>query len=138
MVVVANDKNVREQLFVTSFAYLATTNSWIPVSDIPFIRLSTAEPNGIRDVSLTGVQLLQNVPNPFTRQTVINYQLEEPDAVTLEIHDLTGRLLATYGEGVRSAGANSFIINADALTKGIYFYSLKTKRGVITKKMIVE
>jgi hypothetical protein len=48
---------------------------------------------------------LWNEPNPFTRRTTFHYALSEGAAVSLTIHDVAGRLVATVVDAVLPAGA---------------------------------
>jgi hypothetical protein len=57
--------------------------------------------------------------------------------VTLKIFDVLGKEVATLVNEVKSAGNYSVKFDASNLSSGIYFYQLKTKDFVGTKKMIL-
>jgi hypothetical protein len=88
------------------------------------------------------VKLLQNQPNPFNWSTVIEYSLSVSSSVTLNIYDLTGRLVKTLVEGPREPGHYSIGWNGkdDAgrqVASGVYFYRLKAGDFVDTKRLIL-
>ena len=83
--------------------------------------------------------LLQNFPNPFNPATVISYQLPQGFAgnVSLKIYDILGRVVKTLVNETKTAGSYSINFNAENLSSGIYFYSLRAGNLVNTKKMLL-
>jgi hypothetical protein len=60
-------------------------------------------------------------PNPFNPSTTLSLNLEENSAVTVKLHDVTGREVLTVLENASlSAGSHSVIVQASALTSGRY------------------
>ncbi len=90
------------------------------------------------DVAPKLSHLGQNYPNPFSRSTVVNYELANPGDVTIEIRDLTGRKVAEINEGGKTAGHHSFQIDGTQLESGIYFYTLKSGALSETRRMVVN
>lgn len=82
-------------------------------------------------------QLEQNYPNPFNPDTKIGYSLSSSDRVSLAIFDVLGRRIATLFDQDIPAGSHSIVFDAKDISSGIYFYSLKTSRFRVTKKMVV-
>ncbi|TNE68897.1 T9SS type A sorting domain-containing protein [bacterium] len=81
--------------------------------------------------------LSQNYPNPFNPSTTIKFSLPKADQVSLEIYDVTGRLVQTLVNGMRNAGYHQVQFNASGLASGLYFYRLSSKQGVVTKKLML-
>lgn len=90
-----------------------------------------------------GFFLLQNYPNPFNPQTTITFSLSLPAWVSLRIHDLLGREVATMLDN-RKYDAGTYAIFFDALARqqgnsplasGIYFYRL-TARAAAEGRLI--
>jgi hypothetical protein len=105
------------------------------------VRLNLNDNGNISDgIDLTGSlsSLEQNFPNPFNSRTEINYKLAVANDVTIDITDITGRVVKQLDEGYRSVGSHSATINADDFESGIYFYTLKAGDFVETKRMIVK
>jgi len=85
-----------------------------------------------------GFKLSQNYPNPFNHETIINYELNSPDFVTLKVYDINGRETITLIEDNQNAGGHSFRFDAVNLASGIYFYRLATSSGFSeNRKMIL-
>jgi hypothetical protein len=90
---------------------------------------------------LKGTILYQNIPNPFTEKTQINYTIGiMVQNISISIFDMQGGLLKTYDRLSVSDGKGSITINGGELRAGMYMYSLiidgkeiDTKRMILTK-----
>ncbi len=82
--------------------------------------------------------LAQNYPNPFVGSTEIPYELGLASDVTIDIKDLTGRVVMQIDEGTQPAGQHNFVLNATQLEAGVYFYTLKAGQFQETKRMIIN
>ncbi|TET45637.1 T9SS type A sorting domain-containing protein [candidate division TA06 bacterium] len=80
-------------------------------------------------------ELLQNEPNPFGQRTVIGYSLPAAGAVTLEVYDITGRLVKTLVDEHQKLGSYRIEWKAKTASSGIYFYRLQAGGFRDTKKM---
>ncbi len=81
--------------------------------------------------------LSQNYPNPFNPSTEINYTLAKSGNVTLTIYNLLGSEVATLVNGFMEAGKHSVKFDANDITSGIYFYTIKADNFTSTRKMIL-
>jgi hypothetical protein len=111
------------------------------------------EPTGIEDITQApaSFELLQNYPNPFNPSTTIEYSLPvvktqhaaSPHSnngllpVKLVVYDILGREVAVLVDGYKHAGNYKVSFNAESLTSGVYFYTLKAGNFVESKKMIL-
>ncbi len=79
----------------------------------------------------------QNTPNPFDKETVINYFVEERSAASsILVFDMNGKLLKTYK--LNGNGNGNLTISANDFQPGMYYYSLIiNNKEVGTKKMIL-
>ena len=81
--------------------------------------------------------LNQNIPNPFTENTLISFFL--PKNITkakLIIYDLNGKEL--YSENIEERGYVEFSLTKGSLSEGMYLYSLIAENKIIaTKRMIL-
>ncbi|MBW7855342.1 T9SS type A sorting domain-containing protein [Ignavibacteria bacterium CHB1] len=84
-----------------------------------------------------GFKLLQNYPNPFNPETTIKFSIPEYTAVTLEVFDVTGKLLYTLISTELQAGSYSMKFNANSLASGIYFYKLTAGNYQATRRFIL-
>lgn len=80
------------------------------------------------------VTLSQNYPNPFNPSTTITFSLNKQEQVTLEVFNMTGQLVETISNKLYSSGSHSVTLQADHLASGVYFYRLKTRTLLLTKK----
>jgi len=85
--------------------------------------------------------LSQNYPNPFNPSTVIDFSIASEGVVSLNIYDITGRLVSTLVNGNLSVGYHSIAWNGVddngmSVSAGIYIYALQTEASSITRKMV--
>ncbi|MCC6864631.1 MAG: T9SS type A sorting domain-containing protein [Ignavibacteria bacterium] len=96
---------------------------------------------GIQNISNevpSGFSLSQNYPNPFNPNTKIRFSVPKSSIVTLEVFDVTGKLVKTLARNEAvTAGTKEVDFNASGLASGIYFYTLKSGDFTQTKKMIL-
>lgn len=83
-----------------------------------------------------------NYPNPFDRQTTIEFTLPEPADVTLSVFDLMGRRVATLVEGRRAAGVHQVQWQGrgadDALlASGLYLVRLTAGQHIRTGRLTI-
>jgi hypothetical protein len=86
--------------------------------------------------------LSQNVPNPFTEETVIEYQIEDDGTVLLEVYSINGQKIKSLVNENKKAGIykvywNRYDSNNRRVPDGLYIYLLKSKDYVVYKKAIV-
>ena len=89
----------------------------------------------------TEFQLSQNFPNPFNPETSISYQLSAPGKVTVKIYNTMGQMVRTLVNANKPAGNykvtwNGKDNNGFAVSSGIYFYQMRAKDFVQTRKML--
>jgi hypothetical protein len=70
-------------------------------------------------------RILGNYPNPFSRQTRIDLELDRNGPVQLEIFDVAGRLATTLAGGVYETGGVSFVWDTREMPPGVYFIRLR-------------
>ena len=83
-----------------------------------------------------GFELFQNTPNPFNGLTTIPFNLPKAGNVTLNVYDITGKVVLSQ-KGTFTKGMNEIRIeNTDLSVKGIMYYQLEFNGVVATRKMI--
>ena len=81
--------------------------------------------------------LLDISPNPFTGFLILKYTLTVPTPVSLELCDLTGRVIKQIDEkSLRSPGNYQSTINLESLQKGIYLIVMKTSSKTLIRKVV--
>lgn len=81
--------------------------------------------------------LNQNYPNPFNPSTTIDFTLTADDHVSLNVYDVSGKLVAKVLDKDMRAGSYNVGFRADGLSTGVYFYKLQTSKGEETRKMVL-
>ena len=86
--------------------------------------------------------LHSNYPNPFNPATTINYDLPNDALIDIMIYDILGREVKSLHRGLKQAGYHSVIWDSKdnqggPVSAGIYFYQIRSKEFVKTKKMIL-
>ncbi|MGB9741795.1 MAG: T9SS type A sorting domain-containing protein [bacterium] len=74
-------------------------------------------------------------PNPFINRTTISYALPRAGHVSLVIYDAAGRPVQTLVNANRQAGYYAVNFNSAGLNSGVYFYTLTTDGGTVTRKL---
>ena len=69
--------------------------------------------------------LSDNYPNPFNPSTKISYTLPKSSKVIIRIYNVIGQLVSKLVDQVQSSGIHSVVFNAENLSSGIYFCSIK-------------
>jgi hypothetical protein len=88
------------------------------------------------------VLLNQNSPNPFTKETVLEYEVRKSCGVDLAIYGIAGRRVRTLVSGVVAVGRHTVSWDGgdDAgriLPSGVYFATLRAGGTLTTRKMIM-
>ena len=81
-------------------------------------------------------------PNPFNPTTTLSFSVPTEGVVSLNIYDMTGRLVSTLVDGNLEQGYhcitwNGMDSNGHAVSSGMYIYSLNGEGVSITKKMVL-
>jgi flagellar hook assembly protein FlgD len=82
------------------------------------------------------IELEQNFPNPFEDVTTINFSINEPAQIRLEISDAQGRVLDVVVNQRMDKGEYTERWDGSAVAPGTYYYSLYADTELLTKKMI--
>ncbi|MFK7848827.1 MAG: T9SS type A sorting domain-containing protein [Rhodothermales bacterium] len=122
--------------------YLAKYQSQKPgfsFTDIDDIKAGASETQMDAFAGTAGIpdtyELNGNYPNPFNPQTTIRFGLPESAQVSLQVFDVTGRVVANLVDGSLQAGSHEIQFGASDLPSGLYLYKLSTPAGQFTKVM---
>ena len=93
-------------------------------------------PQGIADINSTKFSVDQNIPNPFTSETVIDYNVGKTGPVSFKVFNMLGK--EVYSTQIRSEmGRNTYTYKPTNLGPGIYMYSIGSGQNTIVKRMII-
>ncbi len=82
-------------------------------------------------------KLYQNYPNPFNPTTKIRYQLPKSEYITINVFDITGKLVRTLVNEKQNAGIYEVKFEAKDISSGVYFYKLTSGDFLDVKKLIL-
>lgn len=102
------------------------------------VRADMRDFTGVEEVAVDNISVAQNVPNPFNGNTVVSYNLNEASNVSIEIIDVTGKVVSTINEGTQAAGEHNITIDGSTLAEGTYFYTFTAGEYKVTKRMVVS
>ncbi|MDC0231481.1 T9SS type A sorting domain-containing protein, partial [Aureispira] len=77
---------------------------------------------------------LKVYPNPSSDQFTVEFDKELQGAYDWRLVDITGRIFQT---GIAQRGTKSFIINADRLVSGTYFFVINSEKVYTHRKLVV-
>ena len=77
----------------------------------------------------------QNYPNPFNPSTTIGFTVKTSGFTSLTVFDILGKQIATVVNEYLTAGKYTVNFNAEKLSSGLYFYSIRSGKFITTKKM---
>ncbi|HKK73562.1 MAG TPA: FG-GAP-like repeat-containing protein [Saprospiraceae bacterium] len=76
-------------------------------------------------------------PGYFTSEVLIEYELADPDAASLRVFDVQGRLVANLGKVDQPLKAGFWRWEVPAnLQTGVYIFQIETENGVMAKRAI--
>lgn len=90
----------------------------------------------------SALQVLSNVPNPFSGATTLRIGLPGEADVILDVFDVAGRLVHTRSYPQLSRGWSELVFDGrdDAgrsLPGGVYFYQVRAGGAIVTQKMVL-
>ena len=105
------------------------------VVDDSSIVITVQETAGIDPNQVTEFQVFQNVPNPFSEVTRLDYFTPFEERVELNVYNILGVLVHQESELVPS-GKHHFGFDGSALQPGTYFYRVANSKAFFTGKFV--
>ena len=116
------------------------------VVSVPVTSLSTftvVDTNGITGINdqrggkAAGYALHQNYPNPFNPSTLIKFELDKEQFVSLSVYNTAGEEVAVLAQQQMQAGAHQVVFNANNLPSGLYLAKLHAGTHTNVIKMLL-
>ena len=108
------------------------------MESLTLMKGSTVQLNIIDSAIPISFELNQNFPNPFNAKTNFTFSIPVDGYIDFAIYDLQGRAVSNVKEtSFYQRGSHTISYQADHLSSGIYFYSIKNDRHTQFRKMIV-
>jgi len=95
-------------------------------------------PVGIAPPEAMGTNLeLVNYPNPFSRETILAFSLNQADDVTISLYSMQGIKVSTIANRRFEKGYHTLQFSSGNLPSGIYQAVLQTPATVSSIKMVL-
>ena len=88
-------------------------------------------------IATRSIELFQNSPNPFNGNTEISYFLPKTSIASLEVLDVTGKILSVLATGIQQEGLHTSHFTSTGLTNGTYTVRLTVGSDVLTTRMML-
>ena len=134
-IVVQNDDTLQTYQF--QFNEIPTAVSLDPDEWILRYVVELGIEEGTQVVQDYAAPFLRCTPNPVQRHTWVEFQLPITGEYSIDVYDVTGKLVANGKRGNQKAGIHGFLFDTDHLASGIYYLSLKTDGHTITSKLVL-
>ncbi|MES2800224.1 MAG: T9SS type A sorting domain-containing protein [Bacteroidota bacterium] len=82
------------------------------------------------------VSISEIYPNPSSAETFISYSVENTNTISINLVDVTGKVVKSWATATQNAGEHTVSFNAAELNAGVYFVNIATENSVVTKKFI--
>lgn len=112
-----------------------TTN--LPASSTAYVSIKALNTSVKNNVQNNSYYLNVNYPNPFNAQTTIEYHIPKEEFVSLKIYNISGKLVRTLVDTIKSAGSHSIKFDCNDLASGSYFYKMTAGDFSETKKYVL-
>lgn len=133
--------------FVSSFDTIHIATSSLPITqraDMEYVR-GFVNPTSIKPtfITLPATLHLKNYPNPFNNETKIQFYLDKPDNIEVNIFDITGKLVKTIASNQR-LNSGMYLYYWDAtnilgkeVSSGIYFLIILRNSELVNSRKII-
>lgn len=102
---------------------------------IPVLETSTT---GVDDyITLNGLTLKGAFPSPASNNTSIQFAIDKPASVEINIIDMTGRVVSTVRQNAMEAGNHALDLDLRTLPTGSYMYTVSTGTAHVAGKLTV-
>jgi hypothetical protein len=100
---------------------------------VDFIPINISSVADIEVPELSG--LLRNYPNPFNAYTVIEFSIDSPQDIRLDIFDMLGRRVETLSASYYQIGTHRLTWETNDTPSGIYYCRLSSNESALVRKV---
>lgn len=119
----------------TSFFLDMVDGTWYYQTSTPYVRLNFDPGLGIEETG-SNVAISNVYPNPTTGATTIDYSLVNASDVTVEVVDITGKVVYTANNANQIAGNHQISFDAAGYSNGVYYVNITSNEAKVTQKFI--
>ena len=99
--------------------------------------ISVVEPTGSEELLKESLGF-SFFPNPVDQTAQIKFNLSNSENVSINLFDISGRLVKTLADANMPAGANSVSFDKAEMNKGVYFLKVETSNGSFSHKVMID
>lgn len=133
LLTVMNDVN--NQLFSFNFSKLPTTLIFDPDTEI-VLKQGTTQVS-VENILASDFKLGQNIPNPVSSTTSIEYELPYSSDVFFNVYDICGKEILHHEFKSIAKGKHTIMLDKSQLQQGVYYYKMQTKDFQAMRKMLI-
>jgi len=130
-----------DMVSTNDYAHLAWANTINGGQDVYYTRISPAGILNVADFTTDSFQFI-SYPNPFTDETTLQFKLEKPEKVLIEVFDIRGRKLITLLNdevvGTKRIIWDGRSTNGVKFTSGLYFITLNSETKNTSLKVLMN
>ena len=123
------------ELYITATVDIFGTPTDAQVTDDTSLVIQIRESLSIEPVQESEFKVYQNVPNPFSEITRLDYFLPHNDEVELNVYNLQGVLVHRESE-TAPPGKHSFGFDGSGLPPGTYIYRVKNSQNTVSGRLV--
>jgi hypothetical protein len=106
-------------------------------SVLSYYKIIIDPPSSIIDIVQGQFPLMQNVPNPFVYNTIIEFNAPSVETYQFSVINVIGE--EVYHQNINAVtGKNVINFSGSELPSGIYLYKLSNQNSTLTKRMKIE
>jgi hypothetical protein len=107
----------------------ATDNFDLPYEFYIYPIVSARNVLSVKGITKNNLTFFGNYPNPAVNSTDVSFSLANNTGVTLQVTDMSGRVINTIKQSNLGAGSQTININTSNMQAGDYIYLLRTTEG---------
>ncbi|MEO0083815.1 MAG: T9SS type A sorting domain-containing protein, partial [candidate division WOR-3 bacterium] len=100
--------------------------------------ITSTDINEIASQPLAMTLGLKVYPNPAKSLFVIRYSLPVEGKVTIQLYNISGRLIKTLVDEYKQPGNYKLTLNSKTLSAGVYFLSLRAENKRFIEKFVIS
>lgn len=118
----------------TCFLYDGPQDTWFLAPGTPMVRMNLDPSVGLDEQSqLFGAEVF---PNPAADNFSVRYTMGVASKVTINVTDISGKVIAEFSEGTQTEGTHQLDVNASSFAQGVYYVTIASGNSILTKKVV--
>lgn len=112
--------------------WIAQRSNWL---DSYFADISTGIKNE-KEIINNSFKIIGIKPNPFNSLAILEFQLNQPGNIHVDLYDNSGRFLKNIFTGFKRINTHTLKISMNDFSSGLYFVRVRSGSTAISKKLI--